>query len=66
MKPILSRKVTRGDVLNEWESSEKQATLDGLSAFAERQRQRMKDAQSRKSDAAVLALRDRIQRRGQS
>jgi hypothetical protein len=45
MNPILSRKVTRGNVLNEWEPAAHQDTMDGLNAFKERQRKRMQDAQ---------------------
>jgi hypothetical protein len=47
VKPLLSRKVRRGAKLTEWESSEHQATLDGLNDFAKRQRERLAAAQPR-------------------
>jgi hypothetical protein len=50
MKPLLTNKVQRGNgtdperTLNEWTSAESQATVDGLNAFAERQRRRIAEA----------------------
>ncbi len=47
MKPLMSRKVRRGERLAEWESSEHQATYDGLMEFAARQKARMVAAQAK-------------------
>jgi hypothetical protein len=51
MRPILSRKVTRGDVLNEWEPAAHQSTMDGLRAFQDRQLKRIEAAQKDRDEA---------------
>ncbi len=56
MKPLMSRKVRRGERLAEWESSEHQATYDGLMEFAARQKARMQAAQA-KPAANIAQLR---------
>lgn len=53
MKPILSHKVTRGELLNEWEPAAHQSTMDGLREFEQRQRERMKQAQAAAAEAKV-------------
>lgn len=46
MKPLLSQPVKRGERLDVWESSEHQATLDGLMDFRARQEERRKRVQA--------------------
>ena len=45
MKPIMSVKVQRGTILNEYEPASHQLTDDGRAAFAARQKERMVRAQ---------------------
>jgi hypothetical protein len=53
VKPILSQQVQRGKKLDEWEPAEHQATVDGLNAFAERQRKRIERAQADREATAA-------------
>ncbi len=55
MKPLMSQQVQRGIELNEWESSEHQATYDGLLDFHKRQQER-KDRMQAKPSKVVTQL----------
>jgi hypothetical protein len=52
MKPLLSQPVQRGVKLCEWEPAEHHGTVDGLNAFAERQRQRREQAEANRKATA--------------
>lgn len=54
MKPLLSKKVKRGEKLDEWEPSEHQSTLDGLRAFEQRQKRRLAEAQGKQGTITEL------------
>jgi hypothetical protein len=59
MKLLTSRKVERGNgsdptkTLKEWESAKDQATVEGMAAFLQRQRDRMAAAQANAEEAAI-------------
>lgn len=52
MRPLMSQKVQRGVKLDEWEPAEHHLSVDGLTAFAKRQRERMQRAQAEASETA--------------
>jgi len=55
MNPLMSKQVQRGQRLDEWVSSEHQATLDGLNEFKQRQEERKLRVQAEaKSKVRVL------------
>ena len=54
MKPLLSRKVSRGEPLEEWISAAEQATLEGLRDFARRQEERKRKAQGQPAQITEL------------
>jgi hypothetical protein len=64
LKPLLSQQVQRGNgtddakTLKVWEPAEHQATVDGLMAFQERQRQRRIEAEraAKATSAKVRAI----------
>lgn len=47
MKPLTDTKVQRGVELKEWIGSESHQTVEGLTAFAQRQEQRRREAQAK-------------------
>ena len=57
MKPLLSRKVTRTEPLEEWISAAEQATLEGLRDFAKRQEERRRKAQGQPAPVTELKRR---------
>lgn len=58
MKPLLSAKVTRESRPTEWEPAEHHLTVEGLTAFAQRQEQRRREAQA-KAQANVRPIKRR-------
>ncbi len=53
MKPLLSQQVKRGQRLDEWQSAEHQATLDGVNEFWRRQQERMARMQTNAKEASA-------------
>ena len=53
MKPLLSTKVKRGEILREWTSAKDQATMDGLADFRARQEARRIKAQGKQAAPVI-------------
>jgi hypothetical protein len=63
VKPLLDRKVTRGTVINEWDSGSHHLTHDGQVEFMARMQARIKAAQSKPVAPNVSAIQPRKERK---
>lgn len=59
MKPLMSRKVTRDTVVNEWTPAEHHLTHDGQVEFMARMQARIKAAQAKPVENVRVMKRDR-------
>lgn len=56
MKPLLSQKVQRGEIMNEWKPAEHHLTHAGQVEFMARMQARIAAAQERAQTARMLAI----------